>query len=292
LDYFFIFGLKVGGLELIAPMGIFGAALATDLSWMVGTLMFAYFCFNVAMEKSYGTRSMRKIDLPLLGRIIKYGYPSGLQLFLEVFSMLFFTLAMAKLDQISLAANNMVFSIESITFFPIIGIGQAVSILVGHAIGRNRPEDGKKAAISGIVLSTIYVSGLLICFFFFPRFFLGLFTPDSLDPATLESILSLGSVMLRFVFLFSLFDGFYVCCFGAMRGAGDVIFPMIAMGFWGVMGIIIPISALFYFDLANIYTMWIAWVTWVIALSATFAWRFWGGKWMKKRLIERVEVLD
>jgi MATE family multidrug resistance protein len=291
LDYLLIFGFDWGFLKL-EPQGIFGAALATDISWGIGTLLFAYFCFKDSMEKEYGTRSMRQLDLPLMGRLIKYGYPSGMQLFLEVFAFVFFALAIGKLDAITLAANSMALSIESLTFFPMMGMAQAISIKVGHAIGKERPEDGQKAAISGIVLSSMYVFIMLMCFTLFPRFFLGIFTPEDLDPATLEAIYRIGSIMLRFVVLYSFFDGVYVCCFGVLRGAGDVYFPMFAMGFWGVVGVVIPISIFFIMDIANIYTMWFSLVFYVMALTVTFAWRFWSKKWMTKRVIERFDTMD
>jgi MATE family multidrug resistance protein len=292
LDYFFIFGLNAGGSQIIPSMGIFGAALATDISFALTAAAFAWFCFNGAMEKEYGARSSRALDLSLTRRLIKYGWPSGLQLFLEVFAFMYFVFAIGRLDPLALAASNMALSLEAVTFFPILGVGQAVSILTGRAMGAEKPEGAERAAVSGIVVSTVYASGLLVCFFAFPRLFLGLFTPESMDPGDMERVLHMGSAMLRFVVLYSFFDGFYVCCFGVLRGAGDVVFPLLAMGAWGVFGVIVPIPLLFWLGLANIYTMWTALVCWIIGLSATFAWRFWARKWTSRRIIEPLEPLE
>ncbi|MDR2338867.1 MAG: MATE family efflux transporter [Deltaproteobacteria bacterium] len=290
LDYLLIFGFDLGFVKVEA-MGIFGAAVATDISWCASTLLFVWCCFNNRMEKAYGTRSMWRGDWALMRRLVKYGYPSGVQLFLEVFAFTFFAFAVAKLDELTLAANNMVFSLENISFFPILGVGQAVSIMVGQAVGRGAPRDGEKAAVTGIVVSSVYVLVLLVFFFFFPRFLLGMFIPDGLDPSSAETILAMGTMMLRFVVLYSFFDGFYVCCFSVLRGAGDVIFPMLAMGFWGVVGLILPIIILFAFDAATIYTMWYAMVFWVVTLTLTVVWRYRTKIWMTKRVIERVEDL-
>ncbi|MDR2197855.1 MAG: MATE family efflux transporter [Deltaproteobacteria bacterium] len=291
LDYLLIFGFRVFGLECPA-LGIFGAALATDVSALFAAVLFACFCFNKSMDKSFGVWSVWRTDFPLLGKLLKYGYLSGIQLTLEIFGMAFFAFAMSRMDELTLAASNIVFSIEGVTFFPILGMGQAVSIMVGHAVGRGRPEDGSRAAVSGIVLSSIYVFVLLLCFFSFPGFFLGVFMPDHLDPAVLGGVIALGTVMLRFVVLYSFFDGFYVCCFGVMRGSGDVLFPMLAMGFWSLFGLIVPIFIVFHFQAASVYTLWTCMVSWVILLSLTFAWRFWSRRWMTKRVIEAYDLSD
>jgi MATE family multidrug resistance protein len=290
LDYFLIFGLDIGGATIIAPMGILGAALGTVFSWVFAAALFALLIFNRAMEKSFRTRSSRRFNPALFWRILKYGYPSGIQLFLEIFAFTYFSFAVGSLGELIIAGNNIVFSIEALSFFPMLGVGQAVSILVGHAIGRGKPKDGERAALSGVVLSTIYV--FLMCVFYvgFPEPIIKTFMPKDIDPASVVFLVDLGKTLLRFVVFYCLLDGLYLCCFGAIKGAGDVIFPMLAMGFWAVVGLVIPITILFKLDMANIYAMWYAMVFYVTALTLTGVWRFCSRKWMTKKVIE-VEIL-
>jgi MATE family multidrug resistance protein len=172
------------------------------------------------------------------------------------------------------------------------GLSQAVSIIVGQAIGKERPEDGQRAAISGIVLSSIYVVILLACFLSFPRYILGIFIPDNLDPNVEASVYQLGTLMLHFFVLYSFFDGVYLSCFGALRGAGDVYFLMFVMAFWAVVGVVIPITICFYLNIANVYTLWSCIVGYVLALTIHIIWRFKSKKWMTKRVIERFDTLD
>jgi MATE family multidrug resistance protein len=292
LDYFFLFGLEIGGGQILPPMGIFGAALATDISMAATCALFAALCFSGSMERGYGARSERAFDPALARRLVRYGWPSGLQIFLEVAAFLFFSFAMGWLDPLALAASNMALSLENLTFFPIVGVGQAVSILTGRAMGAEKPEGAERAAVSGIVVSVVYASGLLCCFFLFPRFFLGIFTPEGMPQADLESVLAMGAMMLRFVVLYSLFDGLYVSCFGVLRGAGDVVFPMLSMGVWSVLGVIIPITVLFQTGRASVCTLWLTLVAWVFGLTITLAWRYRGRKWMARRIIEPLEPLE
>jgi MATE family multidrug resistance protein len=288
LDYFLIFGIGEGPDALLQPLGILGAAIATVFSWTFTLACLCYFVFNEKMENSHGTRSQRSVDKGLMWRIIKFGYPNGIQFFMEIFAFAFFAVTVGKLGNFYLSANNIVFSIEALSFFPMVGLGQSVVILVGQAIGRGKPADGERVTISGIVLSTGFVFCMLLVFLLFPGPILRSFMPSDLDPALAKEIIDLGTILLRFVVIYSLFDGLYLCCFGAVKGAGDIWYPTAAMTFWGIFGLVIPIVVLFRLNLATIYTMWIVMVFYVTALTLTGAQRFLSRKWMKKKVIEKV----
>ncbi|MDR2456007.1 MAG: MATE family efflux transporter, partial [Deltaproteobacteria bacterium] len=286
MNYLLIYGLRVGGEVLIPDMGVRGAAIATVLSWILSAAIYAFLIFNRRMEASHKVRSVRQLEWPLMGRLLKYGWPGGLQFFMEVFAFGFFNFAVSKLDQLTLACNNIVFSIEALSFFPMIGVGQTVSIMVGQAIGRWRPKEGARATVSGMVISSSYVFCMLLVFLLLPEEMLSLFIAEDLDSATQAFILGLGTILLRYVALYSVFDGIYLCCFGAIKGSGDVWFPMWAMAFWGIFGLIAPISALFLFGAATIEAMWLCMVLYILLLTGTGYWRYKGGKWMGMRVIE------
>ncbi|MDR2460985.1 MAG: MATE family efflux transporter [Deltaproteobacteria bacterium] len=288
LDYILIFGLGSGPDALIQPMGVYGAALATVFSWAFNFLLLSFFIFTNRMEKSHGTRSNFVLDWQLFKRLLRFGYPSGIQLFMEIFAFGFFAFVVGKLGLFYLSANNIVFSIEALSFFPMVGLGQAVSILVGNAIGRGAPKDGESVTVSGIVLSTSFVFIMLFMFLIFPEPLLGIFMSNSLDPQEASNLTRVGTIILRFVVIYCLFDGLYLCCFGAVKGAGDVWYPMFAMAFWAVVGLILPIIALFYLGWANIYSLWAVLVFYVLAVTATGVHRFLSRKWMVMKVIESV----
>ena len=286
LNFLLVFGLKIGGSVVIPDMGVLGAAVATAMSWLLVFFIYAALIFTRSMEESHKTRSNRKVDWPLARRLMKFGWPGGLQFFMEIFAFGFFNFAIARLDELTLACNNIVFSLEGLSFMPMIGVSQALTIMVGQAIGREVPREGARATVSGIAISSSYVVFMAIIFLVFPKPLLSLFLAESLDPSQRAFILEMGTVILRYVAAYSLFDGFYLCCFGAIKGAGDVWFSMLAMAFWGAFGMIIPIMALFALDAATIHSMWACMIFYVLGMSATGYWRYRGGKWMGMRVIE------
>jgi len=287
LTYFLIFGLRLGDFQILEAHGAAGAAAADVISWLVMALIFALIVFNRKMEASHGVFQAWKPDLRLIRRLAAYGFPGGLQRFMELAAFTFFAFAVGRLGEIYLAANNIVFSIESLSFFPMLGVGASVSILVGQSIGRDRPDEAAEAMFSGVVVSTFYVSIVAAVFLILPETLLGLFLSDSYTPAEAGRILELGVVLLRFVVIYSLFDGLYLCAFGALSGAGDVWFPMAAMGLTGLAGLILPIWLLFELNLASINSLWIVFVLYILILNAAGNWRYRQGRWRDKKVIEK-----
>jgi MATE family multidrug resistance protein len=290
LDYLLIFGLDIGGQPFIPAMGAFGAALATVFSWTASALAFVFLVFNSKMEKSHGVCSHRQLEPTLLGRLMKYGWPGGLQFFMEIFAFTFFAMSAGWLDSMTLATNNIVLSIESLSFIPMLGVGQTVSILVGQAIGRGTPDEGAQSTKSGMVISSMYVFLMCVIFLIFPVPLLSLFLNPSVSVAEQAFVLTLGPVLLRFVASYCLFDGFYLCCFGAIRGAGDVWFPMLAMGIWGILGLVTPILTVIALNIASIYYFWFIMVFYVLGLTATGVWRYHSRVWMTKSVINTQEI--
>ncbi|MDR0622706.1 MAG: MATE family efflux transporter [Deltaproteobacteria bacterium] len=286
LNYLFIFGLKVDGLVVIPEWGVIGAAAATVIAWLVATAIYSALIFTKPMEERFHVRSERAFERPLFLRLIKFGCPGGLQLFMEIFAFSFFSFAVGHLSDLELTSNNIAFSIDALSFFPMIGVGMAISIMVGQAIGRGQPLDGARATKTGVVISTAYVMTMAFIFIFAPKPLLSLFLADDMDPATLGFIYDLGSVILVYVALYSFFDGLYLCCFGAIKGAGDVWFPMAVMGLWGIFGLIVPILVLFALGHATIHTMWYCMVFYISGSTLTGVWRFKQGKWKSMRVIE------
>ncbi|MDR1312101.1 MAG: MATE family efflux transporter [Deltaproteobacteria bacterium] len=291
LDYFLIFGVEAGGNALIPPMGVFGAAFATLFSWVFSCALLSFMVFGARMERTHGTRSSRALEWKLMKRIMRYGYPSGIQFLMEIFAFTFFAFAAGRLGAEILAANNIVLSLESMSYIPMIGVGQAVSILVGQSVGRGLPAEGREAAVTGIVLITSYVCIILITFVAFSGPIISVFMPDGTDPLAMARITAVGTVLLRFVVLYSFFDGLYICCFGAIKGAGDVWYPMWAMAVWGA-ALFVGVVVLFKLDAANIYSLWAVLVSYVLCLTFTGYWRFRSGKWMKLKVIEGGPALE
>lgn len=282
-----VFGWRVGGAQLLPEMGIAGAATATVTSWLVSVAFFCYFVFNRRMEKSHKVFQSWAFDPGLFRRMVAFGSPGGLQRVLDMGGFTFFSFSVGRLGEFYLAANNIVFSIEAIAFFPLLGLGVAISILTGQAVGREEPGEAGEALVSGVGLSIAYFVLVCLPFLLYPWPMLSLFMSSAYEPGMAHRLMEQGAILLRFVAAYTLFDGLYLCSFGVLSGAGDVFAPTVILGCACAFLIMLPIGLLFWLGAATIYSLWVVFVVNVWAISLAMAARYKQGRWRAKRVIER-----
>jgi Na+-driven multidrug efflux pump len=127
-----------------------------------------------------------------------------------------------------MSANVYAFRFMTVSFMPAIGMGTAVTALVGRYIGKNQPKIAAHYAHLGYFFTGVY---MLCCGLFFYTFRNSLMKMFTDDPLVLEA----GKIMLIYVAFYQVFDGMYAIYNGALRGVGDTTIPAIAMAClcWG-----------------------------------------------------------
>jgi MATE family multidrug resistance protein len=191
-----------------------------------------------------------------------------------------------RLGDVELTATSIAFTINMAAFLPMLGMGQAVSILVGQRLGQDRPHLAERSTWNGFRLSWLYMGTVAIFYVLTPGAFLFVFQSKESEA---DGVASLVPVLLRFVAVYSLFDSMNLIFSFALRGAGDTRFVTImslALA-WPVM--VAPGWASWYFGW-GIYWAWTFVSAYVIILGLSFLWRFRGGKWKSMRVIERAPV--
>ncbi|MCP4756997.1 MAG: MATE family efflux transporter, partial [Proteobacteria bacterium] len=83
--------------------------------------------------------------------------PSGIQFFLEIIGFTVFILILGRIGDLEMAASNIVLSIETLSFLPMVGFHIGTSTLVGQAIGRSKPNDGVYATTSALHITMAYM---------------------------------------------------------------------------------------------------------------------------------------
>jgi multidrug resistance protein, MATE family len=281
LDY-----LLINGIGPFPELGIAGAAVATVISSAVIALTFAILIFCPANRVRFGTWDKRAFDKDLFRRLMRFGLPSGIQFFIEIFGFTFFIQMLGRMGDLELAASNIVLSIESLSFMPMVGFHIGTATLVGQAIGRGRPEEGVYSTTSALHITLAYMILIAAIFVFFPKPLLLLFRPNDYSYDQFAGIMDLGVILLRFVAVFCFFDSMNLIFSGAIKGAGDTRFIMwtIALLSFGVM--IVPVYIAVEVLHAGIYTAWTLVTFYVCSLGIAFMLRYRQGKWKKMRVIE------
>ncbi|HEY0791681.1 MAG TPA: MATE family efflux transporter [Chthoniobacterales bacterium] len=258
-------GLVFGWWGLPA-LGLVGSAWATLISrWCTFGVTLAYAVRLAGGRLRTLVPSWR--DGPLGCKLLWLGLPVGFQYFSEVAAFNFGAIMMGWIGTAALAAHQIAISCAATTFMVPLGISQAVSIRIGHALGAGSRRRARLIGLTGIGLSAAVMLGFAAILGVGRADIAGAFNadPDVLAPAT---------TLLLIAGLFQLGDGIQVTAAGALRGLADTRVPMLFayLFYWGLA---IPVAyvAAFHFQLGA-PGIWIGFAAGLSVAAGVLTWRF------------------
>lgn len=284
LDYAWVFGrwgFPEGGID--------GAAWATVVALWFRPLAYAGLMFRPRFVAQYGLLSGWRFDPELFARLLRYGAPAGVTMFLEMACIAAFTLLVGRMGQQALEATTLAFNVNGLAFMPVYGCGIAAAAMVGRRLGENQPHLAERAVWSTFWLGAVYVLAVGSLYWFAPRMFLALHEAGiGNDPARVAEFIELReltALLLRFVAVYVLFDAAYTIFSAAMKGAGDMRFVLTASLLLAMVAPVLTWIGVVWFG-AGILWAWASLTIWVLLLGVVFFARFHSGAWKNKRVIE------
>lgn len=185
-----------------------------------------------------------------------------------LFTMLFQavdTFFISKLGTFQLAAISFTFPVTFTMLNLVIGLGIAMSIIVGQAIGQGRKNKAARITTESMMLTIAVTFALAIAGFFSIDW---LFTLLGADEQTLVHIHEYLDVW----FLFSVLLAVPLLCNSAIRATGDTTWPSILMMVAGFVNVVLDPILIFGFGPIKAMGMagaaWATVVSWVFASSA------------------------
>jgi multidrug resistance protein, MATE family len=279
LDYLLIFG-KCGFPEL----GIMGAGFATVLALWFRVIAYAALMMQAKYREKFNLWRGWRLDWRLMRRLLYYGGPNGLQLFLEVFAFTLYLLVMGRLGEIDMAATILAFNINSLAFVPMLGLGQGLSTIVGHQLGQLRPNLAARASWTAFWMALVYMGAMAAVYVFAPDAILFIHSMV-VKPERFTALHDLTVVLLRFVALYSLFDAMNIIFVSTLKGAGDTRFIVLISACMSPPPVVAVWVGIRYFN-AGLIWCWIVITIWIILLGLIYLARFLQGHWRTMRVIE------
>ncbi len=276
----------INGKWIFPELGIQGAAVATVSCWIFITSTFAALIFRRKNIKEFHLFDKRAFNKELFMRLMKYGVPGGVQLFLDILVFTFFILMIGRLGKTELAVTNLVLSINGLSYMPMWGFSVGVSTLVGQAMGRKRPADAAIAAKSTVHIALVYVSSLILIFILKPEPLINIFLSDNLSLAEKEPLMQMGIKLMKFVSLYLLFDALIIIYTGVLKGAGDSQFIMTSIISVSVTCLFIPLwFGMQHFGM-GLYFAWSCITVYLIVLFIIVITRYHRGRWKEITILE------
>src|SRR5262249_58017791 len=97
-------------------------------------------------RREFGTLAGWRFEGDLFGRLMKYGGPAGAQVFLDVLVFHVFVQLVGRLGEAQTGATTLTVRLNMVAFLPMLGLGQAVSILVGQRLAGGPPAAAGRVA--------------------------------------------------------------------------------------------------------------------------------------------------
>lgn len=287
LDYLLIFGFSFNLPPFsfhLSPLGIAGAAGATVASQVVQMFIL---CTLAILDH----QGVRKADLngrfpellKLMGRILRFGLPTGVHSVLNILSFTVFVFLTGKVGDLAFAVSNAAFTVNYLLYAPMEGFGIGAGILVGQHQGAGDSASAFRAGNRALVLGEIYIAVASVAVLVFYRPLLLLFASDtaSLDPT---AFCALGFTLFLMMVAWQFSDAAEVVMSGALKGAGDTRFVMtwmliMAFPFW------MPILFVTYHFCPTMQALWGTMLVYCVVFAIGTAIRWIWGPWRRIRLI-------
>jgi MATE family multidrug resistance protein len=278
LNYILIFGNF--GFE---EHGIVGAGFATGISSVFSFSLALTFFLRPSNRERFNTLPKITLQKDLLKRMVRFGLPNGVHFFLDIAAFNFFVTILGRTGRVELEASAIAFAMNALAFIPMVGLGIAVSILVGQSVGAKDISHAKRSVRSARKIMLFYMAGIALFFVVSPETIVALFERSG-DHSQVETRL-MAMKFLRFIAAFLLFDGFFILYNNAIKGAGDTKWAMITgiIMAWGAFAV--P-SYLIYKYTSNVWYLWTLMVFYIALSGFMFYRRYRKGKWKFMSVIE------
>lgn len=231
LDPIMIFGL-LG----FPAMGVAGAALATVISQVVGTLMGLYYNLRKNPEIQFSLNQLRP-SAPIIARIYSVGVPSIL--LQTVSSLLIFGLnqILVAFSETATAVYGVYFKLQGFAFLPIIGMNNGMVPIIAYNYGAKKPERILQTIKLAITYALIIMVVAVAVFQIFPTQLLGFFQAS-------PEMLEIGVPALRILSLCFIIGGFTIVSSSVFQALGRGLLSM-SISIFRQLVLVLPLAYFF-----------------------------------------------
>jgi MATE family multidrug resistance protein len=265
-------------------LGIAGAAIGNLTGSFSGILVLAAFYFGKKNREEFSVKTSLGFHAPLLKKLLRYGTPSGLEMFLTLLAANGMILGFHSMGPVVATASSILFNWDMTAYIPLMGMEIGATSLVGRYMGARRPDIAHQSVMSGLKVGSVYALVLLFLFGFFAGPLVTVFRPSEASVLFAEAQ-PLAILMLRMISVYMFSIVLVVIFVGALRGAGDTLWAMTYHVTLHWMTVLVLYVSTRMFGLSPAQ----AWMLVILSFlaSSVIAWlRYRSGNWRKLYIIE------
>ena len=218
----------------LPALGLIGSGLGSTITWMImcGTLI-AVVSSDRRFRRFHLFGNWWRFDRQRTAAMVKLGWPIGATMGLEIGVFALAAYFMGWLGASAVAAHAIALQLAALTFMVPMGLGQAATVRVGRAVGREDPDGITRAGWTAWVMGLLFMATMALVMWTVPHWLITLFLRDV--PAN-AAVIALAVSFLRVAAAFQLVDGAQVIGAGMLRGLHDTRWPLLfaLVGYWVV----------------------------------------------------------
>lgn len=222
-NYVFIYG-KLG----FPAMGGVGCGWASSLSlWFMSGCMLLTIWRIRKYDKTHFFDLTKKHGCEGARQILRLGLPIGMSLLVESSIFALIALFLSPLGAQAVASHQITLNYSSLIFMIPLSISMAITIRVGHAIGKQRFDRAWLVGKAGLVLNSSIALLTAFLTLFFAKQIATIYTRD-------PQVISIAVSLLYLNAFYQFSDAFQVGAAAALRGYKDTRIPllMIIVAYW------------------------------------------------------------
>lgn len=218
----------------LPPLGLRGGGLGSTLTWAI---MCSALVVVILRDRQFRRFHLFgrfwRFDRERTLAMARLGWPIGATMGLEMGVFALAAYFMGWIGAPAVAAHAVALQLSALTFMVPMGLGQAATVRVGLALGRQDENGIARAGWSAWLLGVGFMGVMALSMWIFPRPLVTLFLEDTPQNAM---VIGLAVQFLLVAAAFQLVDGAQVIGAGMLRGLHDTRWPLIfaLVGYWVV----------------------------------------------------------
>ena len=229
------------------PLGVAGAAIASLIAVIVGTVWLAMY-FLPADAFLHFRRSLWKPQFTLWGQMLKVGLPAGAEFgLMAVYLFVVYTIT-RRFGAAAQAGFGIALRIVQAGFMPVVALGFAVAPVAGQNFGARQRARVKDAFKIAATLAAVVMIGLAIVCHFFPEQLIGVFSDD-------PQVAAVGAEYFKIVSWSFVASGIIFVSSSMFQALGNTIPPLIS-SFTRIALVTVPVILLARHDDFSLRWIW------------------------------------
>ena len=232
----------------LPEMGVAGAAIATVIGQIIGSLFGIFFTLKYNKEIK-----LRVKDIRFNGRIVKeiyrVGFPSIVMQSIGSIMTFGMNTILMGLTSTATAVFGAYFKLQSFVFMPVFGLNNAMVPIISYNYGAKKSDRVSSTVKTTVITAVIIMLVGFAAFQFLPRTLLSMFNAS-------ENMLSIGATALRIIASHFILAGFNIIAGSVFQAIGNPIISMIVSVSRQLI-VLLPVAFLLSLS-GNVDTVWLS----------------------------------